>query len=105
MCRSEKRELSQEETSGKEKSTPRPGYQTAEPGAPSAFFWFVNRAKVHSFNRRRMFKNIGISPRPLAKTITGPEVPDWNSLLRSGAVHFDGCVIKYSTTGCNHFPS
>jgi len=28
------------------------------------------------------------------KTIAGREVPDWDSLPHSGAVHFDGRVIK-----------
>jgi hypothetical protein len=37
-----------------------------EAGVPSVFFWFVNSAKVHSFNRRKMFKNIGILPGPPA---------------------------------------
>jgi len=35
-----------------DKTTPRPRYQTSEPGAPSALFWLTRSGKVYLFDRR-----------------------------------------------------
>ena len=67
MWRSEKKELPQDEKSRKEKSTPRPRYQIAEPGAPSALLWFANETKVYSFDRDRILEKIGALAGPPAE--------------------------------------